>query len=238
MIDVKHIRKEFPGGRAVDDVSLALHKSQILGLVGPSGSGKTTLLRLIAGLEKPDHGSISIEGNLTGSSTYNCPPKERRLAMVFQDLALWPHMTAVQHLDFVVSAQNHTKIEKSLKINRMLDAVKLDALDGRFPHELSGGEKQRLAIARALAQDPEYLLMDEPFSNLDAILKREMERLIVRLKTQYNVGIIYVTHDIQDLYHIADRVAVLHNGRLLQIDEKETVFKHPLNSFVRKLLEA
>ena len=260
MIEIKHLHKSIQGKPVLKDISLNVEKKQVLALIGPSGCGKTTLLRLIAGLEKPDEGSITIDGVNVSNSHHVLPPHRRRLGMIFQDLALWPHMTVRQHLEYVIRKQKTQvltskhkdssrfkflrplrvfrgeKIYHRKKISRLLDAVELSGHSDRYPHQLSGGEQQRLAIVRALAQEPAYLLMDEPFSNLDPILKEDLQKLIGQIYTGYKIGIIYVTHSIKDLEIITDKVAIMQAGRLIQMDNKATVFKHPASRFVKKIL--
>jgi ABC-type Fe3+/spermidine/putrescine transport system ATPase subunit len=235
MIEIRHISKTIQGKKVLEDISLNVDKESILALVGPSGCGKTTLLRLIAGLETPDEGSIDIDGVAASAENFLLPPRNRQLAMIFQDLALWPHMTARQHLSYVLRQQNHPNTPDN-RIKALLDAVNLNGHSDRYPHQLSGGEQQRLAIVRALAQNPKYLLMDEPFSNLDPILTEELEVFISSIQRESKIGIIYVTHNIRDLERITDHVAVMHNGRLLQFGEKNDVFNNAIDPFVEKLL--
>lgn len=238
MIAIKHISKTIQGKNVLDDITLSVEKARILALIGPSGCGKTTLLRLIAGLEVPDGGTITIDGVQASDSNRVLPPRERRLGMIFQDLALWPHMTARQHLEYVIRQQHHPNKTHADKIGKLLDAVNLNGHSDRYPHQLSGGEQQRLAIVRALAQDPKYLLMDEPFSNLDPILKAELELFISRIQSKSTIGIVYVTHNIKELDRITDQVAVMQNGRLVQLGTKTDVFNDPANDFVKKMLRA
>jgi iron(III) transport system ATP-binding protein len=236
MIEIRHISKTIQGKRVLEDISLNVDKESILALVGPSGCGKTTLLRLIAGLETPDVGSIEIDGIPASGANFVLPPRNRRLAMIFQDLALWPHMTARQHLTYVIRRQNHTSDVSGNRIKALLDAVNLNGDSDRYPHQLSGGEQQRLAIVRALAQNPKYLLMDEPFSNLDPILKEDLETFIIRIQRESKIGIVYVTHNIRDLERITDHVAVMKNGRLIQFGAKDDVFNNAIDPFVEKIL--
>lgn len=236
MIEIRHISKTIQGKRVLEDISLNVGTESILALVGPSGCGKTTLLRLIAGLETPDEGWINIDGVAASDANYILPPRNRQLAMIFQDLALWPHMTARQHLTYVLRQQNHTNDASDNRIKALLDAVNLNGHSDRYPHQLSGGEQQRLAIVRALAQNPKYLLMDEPFSNLDPILKEELEVFISSIQCESKIGIVYVTHNIRDLERITDHVAVMQNGRLLQFGDKDEVFNNAVDPFVEKLL--
>lgn len=237
MIAVESIVKSFGETRALNNISLDVSEDEVLALVGPSGCGKSTLLRIIAGLEQPDSGKVRIDGNIVSSTSIMVSPAKRKLAMIFQDLALWPHMTAKAHLEFVLKSRHHSRESVKDDIREIFQAVNLNGHAERYPHELSGGEQQRLAIARALAQQPSYMLMDEPFSNLDPILKGELELFISTLKAKLNMGIIYVTHNVEDLVRIADRIAVMNNGELRQIGKKETVFNQPQDEFVKKILK-
>jgi ABC-type Fe3+/spermidine/putrescine transport system ATPase subunit len=238
MIEIRHISKTIQGKRVLEDISLNVDRESILALVGPSGCGKTTLLRLIAGLETPDEGSIDIDGAPASNENFVLPPRNRQLAMIFQDLALWPHMTVRQHLTYVLKRRNHTSDASGNGMKSLLDAVNFNGHSDRYPHQLSGGEQQRLAIARALAQNPKYLLMDEPFSNLDPILKEELEVFIFRIQRDSKIGIVYVTHNIRDLERITDHVAVMQNGRLLQYGDKDDVFNNAVDPFVEKFLKS
>jgi ABC-type sugar transport system ATPase subunit len=237
MIVVENLTKRFGENKALADISLEVSQNEVLALVGPSGCGKSTLLRIIAGLEKPDTGNVYIDGNIASSSSNMIPPAKRRLAMIFQDLALWPHMTAEAHLRFVLKAQHRFKDSLNDNIQEIFTAVSLSEHAKHYPHQLSGGEQQRLAIGRALAQNPTYMLMDEPFSSLDPILKGEMELFISALKARLEMGIIYVTHNVEDLVRIADRIAVMDQGELKQIGEKKTILNQPKDDFVRKILK-
>jgi ABC-type sugar transport system ATPase subunit len=236
MIVVENLTKSYGQNLALKGVTLEVQKGEILAVIGPSGCGKSTLLRLIAGLERPDNGTVSIEGVTFSSNKQMAAPQLRNVAMIFQDLALWPHMTAESHLKFVFRYRNRKQASSHADIHELLTAVGLNGHSKRYPYELSGGEQQRLAIARALAQVPSYLLMDEPFSNLDAMLKEDLENVIGDLKVRLNVGIVYVTHHAEDLLRVADRVAVMEGGELRQIGKKEEVIKQPRDEFVKKIL--
>lgn len=238
MLSLENITKKYGDVTALERITFALSLNEIMAVVGPSGCGKTTLLRLIAGLEQPDEGKINIEGIEVSSSTRMLAPNKRKLSMIFQDLALWPHMTVREHIKFVIKGRNGLiKNDIGLCIDRILEDVNMKNYGNRSPHELSGGEKQRLAIARALAARPTYLLMDEPFSNLDTILKEDLQDLILRLKNEYSMGIIYVTHNIEEVLALADRIAVINNGKFEQVGDKDNVFANPKNDFVRRILK-
>ena len=204
-------------------------------MLGPSGCGKTTLLRMIAGLERPDEGRVLIDGIEVSSPNKMVPPFKRKLSMIFQDLALWPHMTVKGNIKFVME-KNLTKDILREEIHEILEKVNLIGFNNRYPHQLSGGEKQRLAIARALASRPAYLLMDEPFSNLDSLLKEELQNVVIKLKKDSQIGIIYVTHNIDEALILANRIAIMNKGRIEQMGTKDELLSNPKNEFVKRFL--
>ncbi|QTA79393.1 putative ABC transporter, ATP-binding protein [Desulfonema limicola] len=236
MIQVINIQKGFGRTRALSEISLEAGQKEILALVGPSGCGKTTLLRIIAGFERPDKGKVLINSREVSKPDYIMEPYKRKISMIFQDLALWPHMSAQAHIMFALENDGMSKKERLLKSREILKSVNLNGHEKRRPHQLSGGEKQRLAIARAIASSSEYLLMDEPFSNLDIFIKDELQKLIVGIKNLLHTGIIYVTHNIDEAFAVADRIAVMNNGHIEQLDKSEQIQKYPKNDFVRKML--
>jgi len=236
MIVINDLKKKYDQKSALNGVNLKVYQNEILALIGPSGCGKTTLLRLVAGLETPDEGKISIDNVTASTPTHIIQPNKRNLSMIFQDLALWPHMTIEEHIRFVLKIKSFSKKELAAKISQILGNVNLEGYNKHFPHQLSGGEQQRLAIARGTALNPGYLLMDEPFSNLDPILKEEIEGFIIRLKKRLQIGIIYVTHNIEEVNRLADRIIIMDKGKLIQIDTKDNIFKNPKNDFVQKFL--
>jgi ABC-type sugar transport system ATPase subunit len=237
MITVNRLRKVYGDAVALVGATLELSLGEVLAVVGPSGCGKTTLLRIIAGLESPDEGSVFIDGVEVSSSSNNIPPNERNLSLIFQDLALWPHMSVKKHIEFVLRKVSSARNEIQTATQEILNKVELDGLQERYPHQLSGGERQKLAIARALATKPIYLLMDEPFSNIDPLLREELQELVLRLRDQFQMGIVYVTHNVAEAIILADRIAVMHKGRFLQIGTREEVSNNPINDFVRRLLK-
>jgi ABC-type Fe3+/spermidine/putrescine transport system ATPase subunit len=236
MIIVESLTKNYGARPALKRASLALTPGEILAVVGPSGSGKTTLLRLIAGFERPDGGKIEIDGVEVSTPSQTTPPHTRKLSLIFQDLALWPHMSVIEHIEFVLKRERLTGNALQSKTRKILSEVALNGYQERYPHQLSGGEKQRLAIARAIASDPRYLLMDEPLSNVDTILKEELQELMLRLKTELQVGILYVTHIIEEALAVADTLAIMNEGRIVQIDKKENLVDKPEDDFVRRFL--
>ena len=236
MIRIENITKSYGKVAALHGVTLELSATEVLGMVGPSGCGKTTLLRLVAGLEIPDKGRILIDDIEMSNPSRMEAPHKRGLSMIFQDLALWPHMTVMEHIHFVQKKDSLSRDDLESKALAILRDVNLDGHGSRYPHELSGGEKQRLAIARALASKPTYLLMDEPFSNLDCILKEELQTFVLGLKSRGETGILYVTHNTDEVFSLADRIAIMNKGKLEQIDNKEAVLSHPRNEFVKRFL--
>ena len=236
MLKTENITKSYKNVEAVKGVTLHVPPGEVLAILGPSGSGKTTFLRLIAGFEQPDEGTVSIDGIEVSLPVKMVEPSKRKLSMIFQDLALWPHMTVRQHIEFVLKKDKLSKNILNSEITTILDHVSLNGHNSRYPHQLSGGEKQRLAIARAFASHAKYLLMDEPFSNLDSILKEGLQQLIMGLKNSLHIGIIYVTHNIEEARVLADTIAVMNKGKLEQIDSKDKILDNPKNDFVRRLL--
>lgn len=216
MIEIDNISRYYGQSTALEDVRLSVDAGRCLVLLGPSGSGKTTLLRIVAGLDRPDDGEIRLEGRTASTAKAVMPPESRNMAMIFQSLALWPHMTALAHIAFAANRRRGQTGGKDRR-DRALDILARMHLTGRekrYPHELSGGEKQRLAIARALAAEPGCLLMDEPFSNLDPHLKEDLLALTLREKTTRNMAVVYVTHQIDEALAAADEMAVLRDGKI------------------------
>ncbi|EOZ91967.1 putative ABC transporter ATP-binding protein [Indibacter alkaliphilus LW1] len=217
--------KEF----AVNDVSFDVEEGEILALIGESGSGKTTVLRLIAGLEHPDAGSISLSGQVIVEGKKSVPAHERQVGMVFQDYALFPHLTILENVKFGLKKN----LSDPIKVAE--DTLKLVGLREdyhKYPHQLSGGQQQRVALARAIAPNPKILLMDEPFSNLDAMLKDQVREEIRQIIKKTGITAIFVTHDTKDALSTADRIAILHKGYLQQIDIPKNLYEFPVNPYV------
>lgn len=214
VLELENVVKRFGTICAVDGVSFAVEKGELLCLFGPSGCGKTTTLRLIAGLEMPDEGVVRINGKVASGEGSYIPPVDRRIGMVFQDLALWPHMRVEKHLEFVVRGRGLPRQARQKRVDDLLDLCQLTDRRRAYPHELSGGEKQRLAIARALSTDPAILLLDEPLSGLDTELRTRMLAEIERLQGTLGVTVIYVTHHEHEALAIADRMVLLREGRV------------------------
>lgn len=235
MLSVDSLRFHRGAVPVIENLSLACGAGEVFVLLGPSGSAKTTLLRLIAGLELPDDGEIRIGGRLASTPSYLLPPHRRCVGMVFQDLALWPHMTIKQHLDFVLRTSERSGEKRSRRIWELLDIVRLPKPHNCYPHELSGGERQRLALARALAGDPRVLLLDEPLANLDRRLRRMLLKEINDLSRQLGTTIIYVTHDLWEAQHLDSRVAVLVDGSIEAIGTLPELIKSGESRFLSEM---
>lgn len=228
------LNKSFGNVRAVQDLNLTVHRGNILSVIGPSGCGKTTLLRLLAGFEQPDSGEIVLQDRLVaGRGTY-LAPEQRGVGMVFQDYALFPHLTVLENVAF--GLRNAARRQRELEVEEWLALVGLDGYARRYPHELSGGERQRVALARALAPRPVLVLMDEPFSNLDADRRVQMREEVQAILRKAGTTVIFVTHDQEEALFMGDRLAVFRQGRLEQIDCPDTVFQQPATRFVAEFL--
>jgi iron(III) transport system ATP-binding protein len=235
-LEVRNIIKQFHGSghSAVNDISFELHEDEILALVGPSGCGKTTTLRLIAGLERLDAGLICLNDRIVASESVFILPEQRGVGMVFQDHALFPHMTVFENIAFGLRGKKASDIRTT--VGEMLHLVGLLPLSKRYPHELSGGERQRVALARALAPRPVLLLMDEPFSSLDADLRIEMREHVRNILKSMRTTVIFVTHDQEEALFMGDRLAVLQKGQLEQIGTPEEIFHGSNTRFVAEFM--
>ena len=225
VIKLENIAKKFDRKEILKGISLEIKKGENFGIFGPSGCGKTTLLRIISGLEKPDDGNIYLRGKETVKNFV--PPEERNISFIFQDLALWPHMTAEEHLKFV--------LDHSEKIKDILNACGLTGLEKSKPEELSGGEKQRLAIARAIVQRSDVLLLDEPFSSLDFTVKEEMKKLLQKLQSKYKLTLVYVTHDIFEIFDMCNRIALMDEGKITNVGSPSKLLKNQFLKIKSKL---
>jgi ABC-type Fe3+/spermidine/putrescine transport system ATPase subunit len=218
LLSLTHVAKRLGSHQAVDDVSFDVANGEAVAILGPSGSGKTTLLRLIAGLDTPDRGEISIDGvRVAAAGRSIVPPYERRIGFVFQDLALWPHMTVQQQLEFVLGSLKVARSVWRARINDALTLVRIERLASRYPHQLSGGEQQRAALARTLAGQPRLILLDEPLASLDSELRAHLRQELASLQRSLAVTSVYVTHDRDDAAVIADRVLSMRAGTLVAI---------------------
>ena len=235
-IEIRNVSKQFGDFHALRDVSLDIASGELIALLGPSGCGKTTLLRIIAGLETADVGSI----HFSGEDTTDVHVRERNVGFVFQHYALFRHMTVFENVAFGlrVKPRNERPSEAQIKqkVTDLLKLVQLDWLAERFPSQLSGGQRQRIALARALAVEPKVLLLDEPFGALDAKVRKELRRWLRRLHDELHVTSIFVTHDQEEALEVADRVVLMHRGRVEQVGTPEAVYHHPATPFVYDFL--
>jgi iron(III) transport system ATP-binding protein len=230
------VSRRFAPGQppAVDRLCLTVAAGEILALLGPSGCGKTTTLRLIAGFEIPDDGTVEIRGQIMSAGGRAVPPEARGVGMVFQDYALFPHLSVAHNVGFGLGRLERGP--RARRVAEVLELVGLTALADRYPHELSGGQQQRVALARALAPAPALILLDEPFSNLDADLRAVMREEIQKILRLTGTTAVFVTHDQQEAFTVADRVGVLHAGRLAQVDTPYEVYHHPATRFVAEFV--
>ena len=211
ILEIEGLSKSYDGKKnALNDCNFSLEKGEIYAIVGESGSGKTTLLRLIAGLERPSGGCIRINSQLVSSDSQITPPQKRQIGMVFQDYALFPHMTVEQNIGFGLKNPSNNEIHD------LLNLIKMNSYAEAYPSELSGGQEQRVAISRTLALKPNLLLLDEPFSNLDVGLKSDLRKEIQSIAKELNTSLIFITHDLYDAIEIADKIIFLKDGTMLQ----------------------
>jgi iron(III) transport system ATP-binding protein len=228
VVECRDLTKSFGSVVALDRVDLDVREGEVLALLGPSGCGKTTTLRLIAGFERPDAGTVTLAGaEVAGPGTF-VPPERRRVGVVFQDYALFPHLTVAQNVGYGLRDRGR----RADRVAEMLRIVGLESEAARLPHELSGGQQQRVAMARALAPEPTLVLLDEPFSNLDAALRVRMRSEVRAILRAAQATAVFVTHDQEEALSLADRVAVMRDGRLLQIDRPAALYAHPADRFV------
>lgn len=239
MIELEQVSKQFGDVIAVDNVSICIERSDTVALIGPSGSGKTTLLELIAGLEKPNSGTIRINGQTAGThGKIVIPPHRRQVGMIFQDLALWPHMTVTDNIAFGLKNLKINKTQRNEKIQAIAEQVEINHVLDRYPHALSGGEKQRVAMARALIVEPQILLMDEPLSNLDTVLKKDLLNLILKLAGTHRTTLVYVTHQRDEALAVPGIKAVMDKGRLIQVGAADDLRQNPKNEFVKRFIRS
>ena len=230
MLELQNVNHSYGKTLVLDDVSLHLAKGDVACVLGPSGCGKTTLLRCIAGFEHLQGGTIEVDGQIVSSASLHVPAEKRRIGMVFQDNALLPHLNVQENVMFGLHEKARSDAERTAA--RVLEQVGLAELAARFPHELSGGQQQRVAIARALAPGPELLLMDEPFSNLDASMRSGIGREIKSLLRSVGATALIATHDHQDAFALGDTLGVMNKGKLLQWDSSYNVYHQPNDQFV------
>ena len=232
VLELEAVEKRFGPVVALRGVDLAVREGEFFALLGPSGSGKTTMLRLIAGLERPTRGRVRVAGR----DVTDLPPYLRNIGMVFQDFLLFPHKTVAENIVFPLRMQGRSREEQRRQLSWVMRLVRLEGLEERYPHQLSGGQKQRVALARGLVARPTLLLLDEPLANLDRELRREMEIEIRRFQRELGIPFVYVTHNQEEALTIADRMAVLCNGRIEQIGAKLELYEQPKTPFVAGFL--
>jgi sulfate/thiosulfate transport system ATP-binding protein len=236
-IRIDHVSKSFSAFPALNDVSLEIDNGEFVALLGPSGSGKTTLLRIIAGLEMPEAGTV----RFGKKDVTSAPAASRGIGFVFQHYALFGHMTVAQNIAFGLSvmprSSRPSKAKIAKRVEELLELVHLPGLGGRFPAELSGGQRQRVALARALARQPRILLLDEPFGALDAKVRRELRGALRTIHDELGLTSVFVTHDHEEAFTLADRVAILNEGQIEQFAAPKEIVDAPASEFVRQFLD-
>ena len=231
-IQIENLNKSFGAHHVLKDVSLEIEEKEFVTLLGPSGCGKTTTLRLLAGFLAPDRGEIRVSGRVLSSPEATVPPERRRMGMVFQNYAVWPHMSVFDNVAFGLKLARLGRAEVRERVARVLAAVGLEGLEARHPAELSGGQQQRVALARSLVVEPSILLLDEPLSNLDAKLRERMRSELKSLQRGTGITFVYVTHDQAEAMALSDRIAVFHGGVLQQYGRPREIYERPANLFV------
>ena len=232
LIEIRNLVKTFGEVRAVDGVSLDINAGEFITLLGPSGSGKTTVLRMIAGFERPDSGSIS----LNGVDITNLPPYERDINTVFQDYALFPHMDVITNIEYGLRVKKLPKDERRRKAIEALAQVRLTGFEYRKPHQLSGGQRQRVALARALVNRPSVLLLDEPLGALDQKLREQMQLELKELQREVGITFVFVTHDQEEALTMSDRIAAFNNGKIEQLATPREIYDRPSSRFVAEFV--
>ena len=231
-VELRNVTKRFGDTVAVEDISLDIEDGELVALLGPSGCGKTTTLRMISGLEYPSEGRVIIAGqDVTGMD-----PRHRDIAMVFQDLALYPHKSVRQNMGFALSQRGHDSETISQRVEKTAEILEISELLDRMPGQLSGGQQQRVALGRAIVRDPEVFLLDEPLASLDAQLRDQMRTEILELHRELDVTMVYVTHDQEIAMTLGDRIAVMNDGHLMQMDSPDAIYQRPANEFVARFI--
>lgn len=231
-IELEHISKYFGTFKASDDVSFGIEKGKLVGLLGPSGSGKTTILRMLAGLEKQDEGDVIIDGKNVNALT----PDQRKIGFVFQSYALFPYMTVYDNIAYGLKVQKRDKKFIKNRVNELLDLVGLPGVEKRYPNQLSGGQRQRISLARALAPQPEVLLLDEPFAAIDAKVRKELRTWLRETIDKVGITSIFVTHDQDEAIEIADEIIITNKGRIEQVGNPVEIYENPKTPFVAQFI--
>ena len=229
---IENLTKKFSKTEGVENISLAVKEHELLTLLGPSGCGKTTILRAIGGFHPIDSGRILLDG----TEIQTLPPEKRPTGMVFQSYNLWPHMTVYENMAFGLKIRKHSGEQMKKEINEMLQLVRMDGFEKKYPAQLSGGQQQRIAIARALVLRPSVLLLDEPFSALDAKIRGQMREELKRIQREAGLTVIFVTHDQKEAMAISDRIAVMRKGFLEQVGSPDDIYDHPKTRFVAEFI--
>jgi iron(III) transport system ATP-binding protein len=238
-VELAGVRRSFGTRAAVDGIDLDVASGEFVVLLGPSGCGKTTLLRLVAGLEEPEAGTIRLDGATVAGNGAAVPPGERGLGIVFQSYALWPHMSVARNVGFPLEVRKLPRAEREARIERALAQVGLGTLDemgARYPHQLSGGQRQRVAVARCLAMAPRLVLLDEPLANLDPNLRASVQREFRQMHRELGSTFLHVTHDQAEAFALADRIAVMEAGRILQFGTPREIFEEPRSAAVARFV--
>ena len=222
IVDIKNLKKIFCKGNicVANDINLFINEGEIFTILGKSGSGKTTFLRMIAGLETPDNGEIFIDGKEVFSNKINLQPKDRGIAVVFQNYALLPHLSIASNITFGSDASK-------AELEEVLEKTKLKGQENKFPHELSGGQQQRVALARAIITKPKILLLDEPLSNIDTELRVHLRAELKEMIKSFGITALFITHDKEDAFYLSDKIAIMHGGDILQVGTAKDIYHHP-----------
>ena len=236
ILTVDNVTKAFDSKEVLKNISFSVNEGECVCLLGHSGSGKSTLLQIISGLLSSDSGVLTIENETIFNDKKSVSPEKRNLNMVFQNYALWPHMTAKENIEYGLKRKKMKALDREKRIEKYIKMLQLNGLLSQTPSELSGGQQQRVGIARALATNPKVLLMDEPLSNLDVKLRTEMRAELSKILKELSVTTIYVTHDILEAFSLADRIIVLDDGKIAQFDTPQQIFDNPATKAVAELL--
>jgi iron(III) transport system ATP-binding protein len=231
IVQIRNLQKVFPKGNIciAKDINLDIKEGEIFTILGKSGSGKTTFLRMIAGLETPDDGKISIDNNIVFSNTINLQAKNRKVAVVFQNYALLPHLSIASNITFGSDA---SKVD----LEEILEKTKLKGQENKLPHELSGGQQQRVALARALINKPKILLLDEPLSNIDTELRAHLRAELKEMIKSFGITALFITHDKEDAFYLSDRIAIMYGGNILQTGTAKDIYHHPKDLYCANFL--
>lgn len=231
-VEIRNMSKVYENGDGIQNIDLMIQAGEILTLLGPSGCGKSTILRCLGGFQALDQGRIYIDGQEVTA----LPPEKRPTSMVFQGYNLWNHMTVYENLAFGLKLRKYPKQEIKQRVHEMLDLLKLPNIEKKYPSELSGGQQQRIAIGRSLILEPAVLLMDEPYSALDAKIRQQMREELKRIQAQTNVTVVFVTHDQEEAMSLSDRIVVMEKGKIAQVDTPAEIYENPINRYTASFI--